>query len=711
MWIRNKAKKIHAHTLSSDEEVAVLLRRVSFCLVLISVFAWLIDYLTKGLIFFYFPFGILVAADIVALSVFIYCDQKALYPKIIAWKHYPRLYSILVQLLLVGLFSLSLLQALTLYDSAARLFAVHQYWLGILEAILFAGSVLLSYFVLALKFIESKGRLVNHEYGNGFTFSVEDTSSESRPYLGRVKGIILSVAGHKYFDFLMIALLFVVFLAYRIYVIFRFPMNFPDEFTHAIVGLELFKTEHFPILYNSGKPYMRGSYVSALAGLFLTLIGKHIWVIKVVPLLIGAIDFWLVKSISKRVISNKNFIYVVLLLFIINPWIALNHFYLRLYVFYELFLLLTVFLLIKMLELFNWARYWKAAALFLIFLLAIYINYFWSFDEGKQLNLLSAGVGFVFILLSQRKMRLNPRNLVFRKIREIIMVGPVYKLLFVVTILMYLFFRYDFLAKVNFLLTTQLIGSFYRQSYLELFYNNQLILSLLFVISLTMLYLIYDGAKRLVIVIAIALIAIHFLSGPGLQIIRGLLYFIPLFIIISVMALDYIASVYSFNSRPIFHRLVFVLVVAVAIFSTVKTYPEDFSSKGFSLSGDLWPNNYQEVYRQLELQYPDHKIIQVGYNTPAFEFFGRKIEYEVDLTHQLVDHFAMCKDGDKTFECYFNIPVITQTEDAVRIMGNDKYCLITNDYRNRDLLTPEFRKQMLVKLQRTKLTDYDLYCN
>ena len=102
--------------------------------------------------------------------------------------------------------------------------------------------------------------------------------------------------------------------------------SYIDEYQHIISGMHYFENGTFAQFYSDEAQYLRGSYVSFLAGLFILLFGKSILVAKVIPATLGILNFFMVSFIARKVIAGKKYYFLFLFLYTVSPYTVFNHF-------------------------------------------------------------------------------------------------------------------------------------------------------------------------------------------------------------------------------------------------------------------------------------------------------------------------------------------------------------------------------------------------
>ena len=182
---------------------------------------------------------------------------------------------------------------------------------------------------------------------------------------------------------LAIILISIVFISIRLAMPIKFDGSYIDEYLHITNGISLFESGKYAYFYDDGLPYQRGTLMSLWVGFWLFLFGKSILVAKLAPISIGIINYFLYLYLSVRLLDKRRFQILSLLLFTLSPWCIFNHFYIRMYVEYELFLLILLVFGYKMYDAIRETN-GKRIALFLSLVLVLNIlNLIANSDTGK----------------------------------------------------------------------------------------------------------------------------------------------------------------------------------------------------------------------------------------------------------------------------------------------------------------------------------------
>jgi hypothetical protein len=363
--------------------------------------------------------------------------------------------------------------------------------------------------------------------------------------------------------------IFILFITIKIIMFLVFKGSFNDEYYHIFSGIDLFNKGHFAEIY-FGEHYSRGFYISFLVGLFFKLFGQSLLVAKIVPATIGLVNFFLIYFISKKILIRKRTIILFLLTYALFFTTTFNHFYIRMYVIYELFMLLLIFwfLFINSLKMKGNLFTFKLN----IFLLIVLNILFRFFIGGAESNIINVLTFFFFFFKSNHHFFKLLKN---KKYLFIIIVG-------FVPLFLIIFFQKENI----YLLISNLLNPFGKYltniGYVSYFFENfNFFLSFFFIFSVLF---VRDNSKKIIIYSVAGLFCIHFISSPTIQLIRGIMYFMPIFLMVSFFSIEKIRS-----------KKIYFLVIFLLILSIVNGYP---------------PNFFQHPYLEKEINYVDNRAFE-----------------------------------------------------------------------------------------------------
>jgi hypothetical protein len=433
--------------------------------------------------------------------------------------------------------------------------------------------------------------------------------------------------------------LVLAFIAIKITMPIVYNGSYIDEYSHAISGTNFLET---------GKlDYIRGAYVSFLTGLLMNLFGKTITIAKILPATLGIINFFLLYSISKYFIKKRFYKLVLLFSYMINPWTIFNHFYIRMYVFYEFFLLATILLFIKIL---STKKNNKQNILYVILLLLINtISLLLSYDAGRIL-IFAFNIILSLLFFSYFK-KISLKNIIIPSL-----------------VLVFIIFALNLPIKIIETLSTKTVNISPYSDYLSFFFSLNAIPTIFFVMFLIFVYSLEgDRVQKIIFGGILFLLAIHLLVPENFKTVRNLFYLLPMFYLFGVASLE---KINIDKKSKLIISLLFILTM-------INNYPSNFLKHPF-VPGEI---NYidNSVYSDIIKNCDHHIIIMAG--IPEIAIFNRVLpKYILDVTSEQKEKNYRISDNKKT-----TIPIINTHEEFLTILNSsNNICFLGGElsYKN-----------------------------
>ncbi|MFT4311480.1 MAG: hypothetical protein ACMXX7_02535, partial [Candidatus Woesearchaeota archaeon] len=280
-----------------------------------------------------------------------------------------------------------------------------------------------------------------------------------------------------------------IFLIIRIGMPILYTGSYVDEYFHIVSGMSLIEEGKFPGLREGllENGYKRGANISYLVALFINFLGYEIFVAKLVPIFLGLLSFIFLFFILKIYIKDKNLLLISLLLFTLNYYTVFNNFYIRMYVFYEFALIISIFLWFSLINNINRRKYIYLFFSILCIFLVNYINYYLSYDNGRYIILFSNLflASLIFILYDvNRGIKIPKLNYFINNIKTII-----YKIIVLIILAITIFFSTTLKDRWRFFFESN-ISNYAREGYrfYNLFFETNLIFTILFILAIITLF-------------------------------------------------------------------------------------------------------------------------------------------------------------------------------------------------------------------------------
>lgn len=463
------------------------------------------------------------------------------------------------------------------------------------------------------------------------------------------------------------------FVTLKVWMVYR-GGSYIDEYLQILSGINLFHTGHFGSL-SPGSSYTRGAIISIVVGFSQLISGNSLLVAKFVPAIFGVINFILLYKIAEKLVS-KYYVLITLILYTISSQVLFNHIYIRFFVFYECVILVLSLLVLS-------TKHFLTRKRLITIMAVIAFSYISAVDLGVYFAIFPATLTLILIFL------LEPDILGIRlKIKTRLVVSGFFLTLgsFIFNLPLKLWMIFFDTAS-----TPSKFGFNYRWFFLD----ENVFISILFILGLLSLIIHFKKKSSKIgfyyLISVCALFLLHLLSSTDLQVIRSILYFLPLYFLFAVRALSHVAT-----------RIARALIIIILILTTIGSYPENF---------------LQSPYIPFEINYIDNKAfsdakefckessIVITSGRPEFmEYQGLNIDAYYFNRYKTPDPAAAIPDFDKLIassthglEYYYkNIPVLTNLED-LRIFTQDKsYCFLEGfglpnawvDEETKDFLRP-----------------------
>lgn len=455
----------------------------------------------------------------------------------------------------------------------------------------------------------------------------------------------------------LLVLLFFVFCGIRIGLPILYPGSYIDEWYHLLSGHTFAHFGHFAEMY-LGSYYFRGAYVSFFTAIYFKLFGESVFVAKLVPATIGIIDFVLVYLVGKQVFSKKFQLLLLLAIFTLSPWIILNHFYIRMYAFYETFSLFVALLALNTVEQVEQKNVQKLLRNYLILGGGVVIGNFLS-QDNVFLILASISLLTFYVMYLVYCTELLSNNSFIQKLfsRKTKIYTAVIGMAGIIT-------SFIISEKIREKITVFLQGDtatifhFNTLGHVRFFFEQNGVLSILAVIFLILYLLQPKKEKKLNVLVFMTFVflAIHFLQSRELQLVRTVSYFLPIFCVFSVALLDKL-------KRPSQYLTAFILIAF-----TLTSFPSNFfttpqiPNEGVYLGGKIYSAIEENCNSSLLITSLDPGILQFYHLHPDYELHDYLGLGEESYTYSSIT--------ERYINVYSQTPVINHLSELSQIYAD-----------------------------------------
>ena len=488
---------------------------------------------------------------------------------------------------------------------------------------------------------------------------------------------------------------------------FQYPGNYSDEYFHIIAGKNLVETGEFPILNDEGGGYIRGAAVSYLVAFFFTIFGMSLFAAKLVPISLGFINLLLLSETSKYIISNKKIRLILLLTFVLSSWLVFNHFYVRHYVFLEFMFL---FLALSISKLINTISYQKSNGLIYVFIVVFIniCNYFLMNDVTKYIIPVATAFGFTYLFLFES----HKSKIKQRKIQKLFNYDSREKNLFLLILCIVALLLISNFVNLTSLMNALLTGSTNTApghfNFNSFFFGIYLFFTLFFIIGMIGNIMFKDNNKVIYFLI-MPLLLLHYISSESTQIMRFMVYLLPLFYLLTFYGLERVMNSFQ-NKKIIAIILIIFLITTVSILQDDK---DRFFSKGYPVfPSEIGYHEYEPMYNYLKNNLSEYVIINTEYNIQKEKFFGVKTDYKLDFKNVFDQHYTHYYDENTEVyrQVYTNTPVIKDRDEYNSIISKEKVCIISSDHANHLLENSDIDRIKNNFTEEARFVGFTIYC-
>lgn len=383
--------------------------------------------------------------------------------------------------------------------------------------------------------------------------------------------------------------LLALFALVKVLIPYIYTGSFIDEHLHTLTAVQLLEQQTF-LQVHHGFDYLRGLPISLLLTTLFTLFGKSLYIAKLLPASIGIINAFLLYRASKHVIKKKPYIALLLVLYTIGPFVLLNHFYIRFYILYEMYLLLFVNLFISIVQAIDAkkkAQFWVQTTLTLFLIFGVVAA---SHDLGRFVFIAMVIFFYVYLLIFHLNKieakamladgTIELKTLHFSKLQKILALCVVGAIL--------AYFLYHTGLAQKFFAQTIIYTNTAAYKYHALFTMRHALFVIFFVLSLLTYRLSEKNKNVSVLFVTItALFFSHFVMPKSFQLTRTIMYIFPVFFLFAVTTLAYL---------PVTKKCR-IPIIAALLLAVITSYPEQFVSRP-QITSEL---HYKETTKAVEL--------------------------------------------------------------------------------------------------------------
>ncbi len=508
---------------------------------------------------------------------------------------------------------------------------------------------------------------------------------------------------------LALILIALLFLAVHLSM-FRYPGGHPDEFRHILTGKTLVEEGAFPILTRGydGQGYLRGAPMSILIAIFFSIFGFSTRMAKFVPISLGFSTLLLLYKVSKYVIKDKIIRILSLLLFVLSPWLIFIHFYIRHYVFLEFSFVFTIFLFIKILE--NIKNRNRLIIYSSLLLLTNLTNYFLTYDSTKFVIPFVSLCGIIYLFTSKR-IKINPKNKVIKNFLNLKKKKKFFIIL-IATVIMFLISSIflDYQSLFNTLLsgrTNTVTGHYNFNSF---FFGIYSFFTIFLIFGLFRNIFSKKNKNNLVFFLVIPIMILHFLSNTPMQIMRVLVYLLPMFYVLACYGLEQVLGVFKKNK---FIKVFILITFSLISVSILNNDRELIFSRGYPIFPlEIGYDEFEPMYDYVKENLDGYILIETAYSNQSGIVYDVITNYRLDLKKSQVCTYTMYYDEDEDIcrHYYTDTSAIHDREEWNELIENNSVCVLLRSYAHNFLESSDIRRIRRDFELRESFIGYDIYC-
>lgn len=421
--------------------------------------------------------------------------------------------------------------------------------------------------------------------------------------------------------------------------------SYIDEYWHIFAGRGWIESWQLNEIYVD-RIYTRGSYVSIFAGIVQHFFGDSLYFIKLIPITISVLIWILWWDISRKVISGSAYFRILFfILWISNPWLLVNHSYIRIYIIYELLTTLAIWISLRLMKVTTITWYFITTIVTLGYL--IFTQTF--NDNGSYLVLLIWLILAVWQFITRND--LKPTRLQ-RQIISLIVITGVLLLPYVRNLI------------EKFLTLDVTHGS--PTSLWEFMIVVNPVLTI--IASFGTIIGMFSSKIRPLSIVLIACISLHSLLPVEAQMTRTYFYFFPIVFYMCAYALHRI----PFHSQSMTTKLVSVIaIIPVYVIIQIQATPVNYWQGGPYILDEINYIDYAKAYQYTKENCSDRQIFETSPTPYLGEFYGVEAIPLIDNLERLqTDPIFYSQEGE-WFVNYDDSKVVTSIEELP-----DSYCWI-----------------------------------
>jgi len=230
-------------------------------------------------------------------------------------------------------------------------------------------------------------------------------------------------------------------------------------------------------------------------------------------------------------------------------------------------------------------------------------------------------------------------------------------------------------SKVEFLLNGTIeYPSISGFKYSWFFWEKNGVITAFFVLAIATFWWKSSGFERIILPVAGLLFLIHIAANEDLQIVRGILYFMPLYYLTAVIGVSKLFAISKLRGPA--EWICYVVISSIFLVATVTNVKKGFYW-GPMLTSEIHYIEYARVYGVVTKNCQGKLIVEAAPLSPFIaRFYGVNVDYVLSTAENVEKDnlFVINPDTGKSSTVWGAVPVITDIKD-VKLSDKDM-CLI-----------------------------------
>jgi hypothetical protein len=261
----------------------------------------------------------------------------------------------------------------------------------------------------------------------------------------------------------------------------------------------------------------------------------------------------------------------------------------------------------------------------------------------------------------------NPGRL-GRALTVVFRLKPVWKVIALVATATAAFYVFKVGDKIDYLLHADLYWTSGRDlKYDNFFLDKNLPFTVFFCLSVISVVFLRTSVQRLLVLVGGLLFVLHYTSSPDLQIVRGILYFLPIFYLVALISLSELRYLNSW--------VLFGLFGAVLLYTTVGNFSKTYF-KGPNVPSEVHYIDYARAYDAIKEHCSDKILVEATPSSFVATFYDVKVDYVISSTGWIKrdNMFYFDKETNMYRTAYNGTPVLS-TFSQLKALDGD-VCLL-----------------------------------